>query len=151
MTDNIYKQLFDIAHENIMEAKSDFSNSESTFLFYCENDQFSVDISELMKIKASNEEFIQLAYLALLNRPIDPDAINVWSTLYNTPQKKFRVNAVYNLLNSNEFSIKGKKVYNNTIKKVQPNAFIKGAYKIYRHCPAPINDLLKKTARRLNK
>ena len=156
MSDNIYKQLYDITQENITNAGIKFVNQEQTFLYYCENDPHVVDIGELMKTDASNEEFIQLVYLALLNRPIDPDSCTAWAVLKNMNQTEYRINAVYSVFNSPETSVCHKRIYNNipsyyhendSIAKKQ-NLFLRGAYKVYRHCPQPVKTIFKKTAGR---
>lgn len=151
MTENIYKQLFDMTIKNNTNSKNIFTNKENTFLFYCKSDNYSVDISELMKIKADNEEFIQIAYIALLNRPVDPDAVNMWSVFYYQPQKKFRTNVIHSILTSNEFANNKKKIYNNTVRKSPQNILIRGAYKVYRKCPGTVKDLVKKTAGRISR
>lgn len=159
MSDNIYKQLYDITNENIINSGSSFMNKEISFIYYCCNNPFTVDISEVLKIEATNEEFIQIVYLALLNRPIDPDGYDAWAAYFNLPQDEFRRNAIYGISNCPEFLICHKRIYNNipvyyheddvTENVKQPNIFLRGAYKVYRHCPKPVKKIFKKTAGRL--
>ena len=127
MSANIYKQLYDITYENIARSESKFINKEISFLYYCYNNPFSVDVSELLKIEATNEEFIQIVYLALLNRPIDPDGLDSWSVHFDLP--------LY--YHENDENVK------------QPGLLLRGAYKVYRHCPKPVKKIFKKTAGRL--
>lgn len=154
---NIYKQLYDITYENIARSESKFINKEISFLYYCYNNPFSVDVSELLKIEATNEEFIQIVYLALLNRAIDPDGFDSWSVYFDMPQNEFRNNAIYGISNCPETLIAHKRIYNNlplyyhendeNVK--QPGLLLRGAYKVYRHCPKPVKKIFKKTAGRL--
>lgn len=113
MNNKIYNQLFEIANENMQQSGNEFTHPRAAFLYYAKNDPHMVDIMELMNEEASNEEFVEIAYLAILGRPVDAEAMQSWSKQTGIPEKKFRALVVQRLTSSQEADVYHKRIYNN--------------------------------------
>ena len=113
MENKICTQLFDIANENMQQSGNTFTHPRAAFLYYTRNDPHKVDILELMKEEAANEEFVEMAYLAILNRPIDEEAQKSWKKQLGLPEKKFRALVIQRLTGSPEADVCHKRIYNN--------------------------------------
>ncbi len=111
MEHTLYEQLFDIASENMQQSGNTFTHPKAAFLYYTENHPFETDLLQLMQIKAANEEFIEIAYIAILNRPIDEEAKEKWARCFLLPQKSFRKQVIHELTNSPEAKLCHKRVY----------------------------------------
>ena len=113
MENRIYNELFEITNENMQQSGNEFTHPRAAFLYYTKNDPHKVDIMELMKEEASNEEFVEIAYLAILGRPIDAEAKQSWSRQTGLPEKKFRALVIQRLTSSQEADVCHKRIYNN--------------------------------------
>lgn len=113
MENKICTHLFDIANENMQQSGNAFTHPKAAFLYYTRNNPHKVDIFELMKEPATNEEFVEIAYLAILNRPIDAEAQKNWRKQLHMPQKQFRALVIQRLTGSPEADVCHKRIYNN--------------------------------------
>lgn len=113
MENRIYNELFRITNENMQQSGNEFTHPRAAFLYYTKNDPHKVDIMELVKEKASNDEFVEIAYLAILGRPIDDEAKQSWSKQFGLPEKKFRALVIQRLTSSQEADVCHKRIYNN--------------------------------------
>ena len=84
---DIYKKLYDSAKEKCGDHIEDFE----IFDVYSRNNPLEVNVSELYEMKASsNIAFLKIAFIKLLNRPIDQKALESWEKRASLPEKEFR-------------------------------------------------------------
>ena len=117
MENKICTQLYDIASENMQQSGNTFTHPKAAFLYYMRNHPHMVDVFQLMKEEASNEDFVEIAYLAILNRLIDEEAKKSWSKQFGLPEQKFRALVVERLMASQECNVCHKRIYNNVYAK----------------------------------
>lgn len=117
MESKICAQLFDIANGNMQQSGNAFTHPKAAFLYYTRNHPHKVDIFQLMKEEASNEDFVEIAYLAILNRPIDEEAKKSWNKQLGLPEKNFRALVIERLTSSQECNVCHKRIYNNIYAK----------------------------------
>lgn len=152
LEENIYSKLYNISHENIKKNGQDFKIPKRIYLYNAEVDPTCLDILDLLEIEATNEEFIQILYLAVLNRVIDPKAYKSYSGIFNLSQKDFRKTAIKRITSSEEYIKKNKLVQNNIYGDTQnyvniipkPSLFFKLAYNAYHKLPEPIKNIIRK-------
>ncbi len=150
MENELCRQLFDIANENMQQSGHAFTHPKAAFLYYTRNDPHMVDILELLKEDASNEEFVEIAYLAILNRPIDEEAQKHWLKQATLPEKRFRRLVIERLTSSPEADICHKRIYNN-IYAVQRRKgtgtagfFVQKLLPVYRRLPQGMKNGIRK-------
>lgn len=117
MEKNIYEKIFDISNDNMQKSGNSFVHSKSAFMCYAELDPHKVDLIELFKVKMSNPEFLDIAYINLLNRPVDPEAYQSWKKHFNMPEQQFRRLVIKRLATSKEANVCHKRIYNNIFVK----------------------------------
>ncbi len=111
MENQIYDRLFEIADSNMQRSGKRFTCPKAAFLYYIKNDPYETDIMELMETEASNEEFTDLAYTAVLNRPADDAARCAWRKHTHLPETSFRQLMLSELLASEEAGLTGKVIH----------------------------------------
>ena len=154
MGKNIYDKIFNITEENMRKSGEKFTHPKSAFLCYTEFDPHKVDLIELFKIKASNPEFLDIAYINLLNRPVDPEAYQSWKKNFNMPEKQFRRLVIKRLVTTKEASVSHKRIYNNIFvknkSKSQKDTFRSRAMQklmpVYKKLPESIKAPIRKLA-----
>lgn len=144
-----YKKLYEAAKEKCGDHIEDFE----IFDAYSKNNPLEVNVSELYEMKASsNVAFVKIAFIKLLNRPIDPKALESWEKKASLPEKEFRRLVISRLISSEEASASGKiyldniisdeNVLENVVK--QSSIFLQAARKTYQKMPEPIKDAVRK-------
>lgn len=154
MADTVYEKLYQITAENMKKAGGSFQNAEKTFLYFCENDPHQVDILKLYDIEADNREFVQIAYLAILNRTIDADAYRSWEKRFRLPEKKFRQMVINRITNSPETVHCHKRIYHNLFlynkprknDQKKPGIVYRAAMKVYHKSPEAVKTVARKIA-----
>lgn len=117
MEKSIYEKIFDISNSNMQKSGNSFVHPKSAFLCYTALDPHKVDLIELCKIQANNPEFLDIAYINLLNRPVDPEAYQSWKKHFNMPEQQFRRLVIQRLVVSKEATVCHKRIYNNIFSK----------------------------------
>lgn len=146
---DIYKKLYDAAKEKCGDHIEDFE----IFDVYSRNNPLEVNVSELYEIKASsNIAFLKIAFIKLLNRPIDQKALESWEKRASLPEKEFRKLVISRLISSEEATATGKIYLDNVISDEnvlenvvkQSSVFLQVARKTYQKMPEPVKDAVRK-------
>lgn len=146
---DIYKKLYDAAKEKCGDHIEDFE----IFDVYSRNNPLEVNVSELYEMKASsNIAFLKIAFIKLLNRPIDQKALESWEKKASLPEKEFRKLVISRLISSEEASATGKIYLDNVISDEnvlenvvkQSSVFLQVARKTYQKMPEPVKDAVRK-------
>lgn len=124
MENNIYKKIFDISNGNMQKSGNSFTHPEAAFMCYAQLDPHKVNLIELYNVTASNQEFLDIAYINLLNRPVDPEAFQSWKKHFGMPPEQFRTLVIKRLVTSKEATVCHKRIYNNIF--IQKNGKNKG-------------------------
>lgn len=147
---DIYKKLYDAALE---KCDNEHMGEFEVYDAFSKNNPLEVNISELMEVStSSNIAFIKIAYIAILNRPIDNRALIEWEKKSSMSEKEFRELAVNKLVNSEEASNTGKIYRDNIVSNEdimknivkQSGFFLQVARKTYHKMPEPIKDAVRK-------
>lgn len=154
MGKNIYEKIFDISNENMQKSGNRFAHPKSAFLCYAELDPHKVDLIELSKVEADNSEFLDIAYINLLNRPVDPDAYQSWKKHFNMPEWQFRTLVIQRLVSSKEATVCHKRIYNNIFVRKKLSAkkdslkskAMEKLLQVYRRLPEKIKAPIRKLA-----
>lgn len=153
MKKDIYEKLFDTMNANLVQSGEASLNSKARiFHYYAENDPGQINILDLSKIEASNDEFVQIAFLAVLNRPIDDTTYQKWQADLDLPQEAFREKVLRRITLSDECANTSKKLYDNIFSDTnqianiikQPSLLMRTAVKAYRGMPEPIKNVVRK-------
>lgn len=150
--DSIYAKLYQKSNANMRASGNAFQHSEAAFLYYAEqNDPGAVDLMKLFKTPASNPDFLEIAYLAVLNRPVDEGAVDVWKRHFSLPENEFRRQLLKTLSKSGEAVLRHKWIYNNiyNIKKASRRGtfrarLVQKLYRFYRRMPNGLKALAKR-------
>lgn len=146
---DIYKKLYDAAKEKCGDHIEDFE----IFDVYSRNNPLEVNVSELYEMKASsNIAFLKIAFIKLLNRPIDQKALESWEKRASLPEKEFRKLVISRLISSEEATATGKIYLDNVISDEnvlenvvkQSSVFLQVARKTYQKMPEPLKDAVRK-------
>lgn len=146
---DIYKKLYDAAKEKCSDHIEDFE----IFDVYSRNNPLEVNVSELYEMKASsNIAFLKIAFIKLLNRPIDQKALESWEKRASLPEKEFRKLVISRLISSEEATATGKIYLDNVISDEnvlenvvkQSSVFLQVARKTYQKMPEPVKDAVRK-------
>ncbi len=153
MEKKICAQLFEIANENMERSGNAFVHSKAAFLYYPDNDPHAVDVLQLMEIEGTNEDFLEIAYIAILNRPVDADALKHWQRQFSLPQKQFRALVIRRLTTSPEADVCHKRIYNNIYLpqrrkrgREATNAVVQKLMPVYRKLPTGMKSVIRKIA-----
>lgn len=154
MEKSIYEQIFDISDANMKASGENFSHKKSAFLAYTELDPHKVDLIELFNTSAPNQEFLDIAYITLLNRPAEPEAFQNWKKYFSMPEKQFRSLVIRRIVNSREADVCHKRIYNDIFSKqkytesksVLNSKAVQKLMPVYRKMPDKMKSLIKKVA-----
>lgn len=111
----IYIGLYSITARNMKEAGSNFITTQNVFLAsFCSDNNSEVDIEKLYNLnkEIKNDEFLNIAYLSVLNRALSKGDIDVWCKSFQMPIEDFRRKVLGSLIYSREAKIIGKKIIN---------------------------------------
>ncbi len=115
-------KLFELAMDD-KEEKLEYTEYEA-YTTYKKDDFLDLKNLKKLSLTADYVTFVEMAYLTILGREIDPaskrDHEMIFTSLSGSEgggNQKFinslKINCVYKLINSEEFVVKGKTVYNN--------------------------------------
>lgn len=113
MKKEIYSEIFDIVTEKI----PDFRFSKESYLYLTECSPDEVNVLSLLSC-SSNKIFLETAYIAFLQRPVDEKAFENWKNSFNLPEDEFRNSVILTLASSQEFA--------NTMISVENNIYDHG-------------------------
>ncbi len=150
MENRICASLYEIANENMQQSGGQFTHPRAAFLYYGKSDPHSVDVLSLLQEEASNEEFAEIAYLAILGRPIDAQAMRNWRKQSALPQGQFRAMVIRSLTSSKEADLRHKRIYHNIcIRKKRRTLAMSGfaskhLLPVYRKLPQGMKNTIRK-------
>ena len=152
MPESIYSKLYDLTEKNMTSDAPQKLHSKKITEFYAQMNPDETDILDLMKLDASNDEFVQMAFIAFFNRLIDDAAYENWKNSFSLSKEKFRKKVIKTLSSSDEIRMLNKKIYNNIYSEggsineifAKPNPALEKAFKIYRKLPEPIKKIVRK-------
>lgn len=155
MTDSdIYAAVYDTVSEHMQNAGGELACSKNTFLTWATAAPVEVDLLDLAG-EEDNREFLDKAYLLLLRRMVDKDAVEHWEPRLEEPPREFQTNVVRTIINSPEFAPAHVRVRNNLYSTHAaylgrprvggPVAVPERLLRIYHKLPEPV----KKAARKL--
>ncbi|MBQ7012476.1 MAG: DUF4214 domain-containing protein [Oscillospiraceae bacterium] len=151
MENRICAALYEIAEENMRRSGGSFSHPKAAFLYFDRSDPHSVDVLSLLKEPCTNEEFVEIAYLAVLGRPIDAPSLKQWQKQCGMPAWKFRRLVVRNLTASREADLCHKRICHNICrsprrrKKDMGGFVVKRLLPVYRKLPQGMKNVIRKT------
>lgn len=114
MKKEIYSDIFDIVTEKI----PDFRFSRESYLYLTECSPDEVNVLSLLEC-GDNRTFLETAYIAFLQRPVDEKAFENWKNSFNLPEDEFRDSVILTLSASQEFA--------NTMISVKNNIYDHGS------------------------
>lgn len=148
MENQIYERLFEIADKNMQQSGRSFTCPKAAFLYYIKNDPCVTDVMELMETPASNEEFLDIAYIAVLNRTADDTAKSTWKAHMDMPEKEFRRFLIRGLVNSDEARLTGRHISGysrgSTGRKSLRQRSMEKLLAVYRKMPESIKNIIRK-------
>jgi len=113
MENEIYSDIFDIVTEKLDSFK--FSKQSYMYMVQCSPD--NVNVPELSDC-TDNKTFLETAYMAFLQRPVDDKAFENWKDRFSLPENEFRTAVIHTLVSSQEFA--------NTMITVENNIYNSG-------------------------
>lgn len=134
-----------------------FLTTKSVFLeAMCVDNGNTVIIDELEKLdeKISNEEFLNILYLKMLNRVTGQGDIETWQQAFSMPVSEFRSQAIRTVADSLECKRLGKIIVYNTEGKESHRTISKndvlawGYKKVYLKLPNSFKKIIKRVIRR---
>ena len=108
----IYSAIYDIVDENLAKAGKKLHTSKDLTLCAVSTKTRTVDIMKLAR-ERNNDTFVKKAYILMLNRQIDKQALKIWRTHYDLPPEEFQRAVVIGIRGSEEFYANQVKMYNN--------------------------------------
>mgnify|MGYP001345920073 CR=1 FL=1 len=116
MDNKSYSQLFEIANKNMQQSGKTFDRQRAAFFYYIKNDPYKIDILNLLEVEASNEEFIDIAYMTFFGHLADTNSRKYYENIlsHSYSHLEFRRKLICDLTNSQEAKNSGKKILNFT-------------------------------------
>ena len=99
---DIYSAVYDIVDENMNKTGEKLRISKELVLSTTLIKPCKVDILKLSR-ERNNETFVRKAYIFMLNRQIDGEALRAWKPQYKLPPEEFQHNVVATIKGSEEF------------------------------------------------
>lgn len=147
-----YEKLYDIVDGNLQKngAKEKLEISKGAFLYSVSSEPGIADVSEMLRYK-DNMEFLNIAYLGLLNRTVDETARQYWKQRKDEKTEDFQYSVVQSLLASPEFLFKGVKVVHNPWEneKVFRTKLLQSLSKIYDRFPLNLKIKVKNVYKKM--
>ena len=158
--EDIYSKIFSTASENM----KGFGKMEITNEAFSKWSNIEYDVIDMNYLyDMDNRSFLEVAYLAFLDRSIDPEARKVWQLRLNDDKEKFQRNVTRSIMKSIEFKLNNVDISNNKY-KVKQNKFLSfiektntfkilivKLYSIYRVTLRPIKIMVRKFLKGGNK
>ncbi len=152
----VYDKIHEITRENLQAAGQDFSFSKNAFFYLT---QCPTDQADLLSLEQyDKDDFVQAAYLALLQRPVDERAYAAYQEkMKRMTDAEFRALVVQTLITSREFHLVNVEVHNNIYTQEAASSAAAPAaaaatpvparlMRIYRKLPTGMKRLAKKMA-----
>ena len=99
---DIYELLYDITTDNMKQAGKEFPFSKNAYMYLKECEPNDVSVENLSRFE-DNSDFLQIAYIAFLKRPVDEKAFENWKKSFNKPVEEFQRAVIRTLISSQEF------------------------------------------------
>lgn len=116
--DQVYTDLYDIVEKKLEENHMQMDSTRDTFMTVLHADT-SLLSGETVK-DLDNLSFLETAYVILLKRLPDKDAMEIWSYYAKSlPKEKFRKELLETLVDSKEYITKGGKIKHNMIMPIK--------------------------------
>lgn len=114
--DDIYSKIYSVANENMKDYRK-IDLKKEAFSSWSNIEYDKIDMNYLYDI--DNESFLEAAYLALLNRIVDPEAREFWELRFNDNKEEFQRDLTNTIINSMEFKLNNVEVINNKYNKIE--------------------------------
>lgn len=114
----MYSKIYEIVTGELEKNNKEFMFSEQSYLYMSECSPDIINVPDIIKY-SSNKEFLEIAYIAFLQRPIDEKAYQNWSQRFSLPSEQFRRDVIMTLVTSREFENTGVSVTNNIIYNIK--------------------------------
>lgn len=141
--DDIYNKIYSVANEN-MKGLRKIDLTKEAFSRWSNIEYDKIDMNYLYD--TDNESFLEAAYLALLNRIVDPKAREFWELRFNDNKEEFQRDLINTIINSMEFKLNNVEVINNKYNKdenISSNSTKKGINEFW-------DDLLQEDIKMVN-
>ncbi|MDO4862941.1 MAG: hypothetical protein Q4A05_02120 [Ruminococcus sp.] len=143
---DIYSAVYDIVDENMNKTGQKLRISKELVLSTTIIKPGKVDILKLSR-ERNNETFVKKAYIFMLNRQIDGEALRAWKPQYKLPPEEFQHNVVATIKGSEEFFKNQVRMYNNIYS--ENTAFGGRLSGIGRTAGIPVSERLLKVYRKM--
>lgn len=120
MEKKVYGRLFEITERKMQQSGKDFTHPRAAFLYYLNEKCDEVNLTRLLSADLSNEEFLECAYIALLDRFITDEERKSYGAHLSLPEKAFAETVLRGIMGSDEQRNAGKRV------KGCPESFLSG-------------------------
>ena len=108
----IYSSIYDIVEGNMNKSGQKLRTSKELVMSIVNIKPGTVDILKLSR-ERNNDTFLKKAYIMMLNRQIDKEALKAWKANYKLPPEEFQQAVVNSIKGSEEFFKNQVKMYNN--------------------------------------
>lgn len=152
---SVYENLYKITKKNMEHAGKELGFTVSPFLASVRHSPNQADI--LSWSHYDPEAFLQIAYMNLLKRTPEPEAIGQWKKQEHKPREVYQKMVISAITGSEEFAAKGVSVCNNIYSDGQLanhviiadsgsyyNATIQKLLKLYWKLPSVVRRIIKK-------
>lgn len=117
MKNKTYSQLFDIVSDELKKHDMEFKFSKESYMYMTKCSPDNINVLDLLEC-SDNRVFLETAYIAFLQRPIDDKAFENWQGRFSDPPHEFRTAVIETLTTSQEFA--------NTMISVENNIYSSG-------------------------
>lgn len=108
----IYSSIYDIVEGNMNKAGQKLRTSKELVMSLVNIKPGTVDILKLSR-ERNNDTFLRKAYIIMLNRQIDRQALKAWRSNYKLPPEEFQQAVINSIKGSEEFFNNQVRMYNN--------------------------------------
>lgn len=138
---DIYLRLYDLT---VAECGGGYLAEREVFEQYAQNNPWEVNLYDLLHVEATSKKaFLRIAYIRILNRPIDDGSLMTWSKMKFSTEQEFREAVIKRLVLSDEAAIKYKDYVDNIFEDEMEykyverpkNYLLNSAKKIYHRMP----------------
>jgi hypothetical protein len=103
MAKDIYSGIFDIVTDELEKNDIKFKFSKQSYMYMTKCSPYNINVPDLFEC-ADNRTFLETAYIAFLQRPVDDKAYENWSKRFSEPEDVFRNAVILTLVSSQEFA-----------------------------------------------
>ncbi len=110
MEKEVYGRLFEITKRKMQQSGKEFTHPRAAFLYYLSEKCDEVNLTRLLSADLTNEEFLECAYITLLDRFITDEERENFSEYLVLPKKAFAEIVLRGIMGSDEQKNAGKRV-----------------------------------------